>query len=1158
LVGPCGGFSAQYAAMCDYFSLPFREEVAWDVDTIYFSHDSHEMNLQDFEHLDHRDLVCIVSSLEHNTWFTKIRASAGGSGGHAGQGGVGGSGGAKLSSDLCDRILQVVAKSVSLQELHVASIGARWEFAAKLAQAITANPCCALASFDVSCNFVEDKGIAQLSTAVSKMPKGLRHVNLSYCSLTSRGASMFASSLVTNRACALTLTYLNLAGNTMKEESHALCAFLAQPNVIAILDISATDTPLDIMFGALVRGCTTSLTHLNMSRNPFSASKKVKEIPAAFKQFFVGTLVLQYVNMSHCKSFPPEAVKQLLLGLACNENTTNVELNLSNNNLGANGAGVFETCFGDVRCVSRLDLSENIIEAEMAGVMQGVAKNKSLLSLNVSKNMTGVKPKHFPAVIESIVQLVQEEDSQLQKLNLSDCKLKGEMSNVINALGSNQCLQHLDVSGNGIGDSGARLLAKALQINTRLKIINMDRNGITLTGYADIAYALQSNYALRHIPFPTFDLQPFVKTHPERVDSIVHRVQELLQRNASPHRFRNTAQAFRLTQGFLLSSTQQILDRVSAQTQDSLHALKKMNPDVSAGNNTELERAEGLMTDAENSKHLLSALHEVTARRAGEVDTKLKQVSIELSNFLTSHVQHNVDAMIGCADSQCPRVMKQSDARAKTELKRAAQKRCNIPSDFLSTLITDQLGLEIHNKINELNLIIANAISDRVIDEVIESLSGMSKTLVSEVGSLKKKRSLTPDGLLKGRSSSGSMSETASMDETLSAAGSGFGIGGDGTSQKSESCSPLGTPQTSRKKSIQGKKLRPKSVVDKDSPPDLQAFAKATSSPFATTDLDTVPELPSSTALQHLGKARPKRSKRHAPSRGAVVSMQIDKSGVGVGGSGSGGKVDDEEGTLAMFYTPNSSFSPGSTPSGSPMLEEHRNVLHYSRTNQATSKESSREDLTAPERKTTPTPPSLKVASPNLGRRSPIPPPKPAGSADRHKASGLSCLASATTDEDVVAPSGGGLGVKHSPEKRALSPLLHTAISDIFSKSPSATSKHLAAAKPAVADAVSPMIGASPFAPRKASDSSSDLLTKRRSLTQPDESEVKDDSGGMTPDAVMKRHGIRHGGNPDLMAEIKEKRASMAPKAASLSLESAETSPTKNAEKNLFGHVKLR
>jgi hypothetical protein len=74
----------------------------------------------------------------------------------------------------------------------------------------------------------------------------------------------------------------------------------------------------------------------------------------------------------------------------------------------------------------------------------------------------------------------QDEESSIQKLNLSDCKLRNEINNVINALGSNQCLQHLDISGNLMGDVGARLLAKALQINTRLKIINLDRNGISL------------------------------------------------------------------------------------------------------------------------------------------------------------------------------------------------------------------------------------------------------------------------------------------------------------------------------------------------------------------------------------------------------------------------------------------------------------------------------------------------------------------------------------------------------------------------------------------------------------------------------------------------------------------------------------------------------
>ena len=45
-------------------------------------------------------------------------------------------------------------------------------------------------------------------------------------------------------------------------------------------------------------------------------------------------------------------------------------------------------------------------------------------------------PSHF-----SFAFSFQEEESCLQKLNLSDCKLKTDINNMINALGSNQCLQ---------------------------------------------------------------------------------------------------------------------------------------------------------------------------------------------------------------------------------------------------------------------------------------------------------------------------------------------------------------------------------------------------------------------------------------------------------------------------------------------------------------------------------------------------------------------------------------------------------------------------------------------------------------------------------------------------------------------------------------------
>ena len=124
-----------------------------------------------------------------------------------------------------------------------------------------------------------------------------------------------------------------------------------------------------------------------------------------------------------------------------------------------------------------------------------------------------------------------------------------------------------------------------------------------------------------------------------------------------------------------------------------------------------------MIREADNSKHLLSALHENAARRANDVDLKLKQVSSDIGQFIASHVKGNMEAMLNCAEQQCPRVLSHKDGKLAADVRHACQSKCQISPEFLSTLITDQIGQEVHNKVNEINLIIANHISDAVIGE---------------------------------------------------------------------------------------------------------------------------------------------------------------------------------------------------------------------------------------------------------------------------------------------------------------------------------------------------------------------------------------------------------------------------------------------------------
>ncbi|KAK7868710.1 hypothetical protein R5R35_008235 [Gryllus longicercus] len=841
--GPCGGFSTQYACMCDYHGMPYREEVSWDVDTIYLSHDTRELCLRDFDHLDPKDLVPIISALEFNTWFTKLRASS-----------------IKLTHEALDRILHVCRRTVSLEELYLDNLGIKWDFVHKLSIALMANQNTPLHTLDLSNNIIEDKGANHLSSPLARLPKGLVHLNLSHCSLSSKGVNQLAHSLFLNQSMPNTLTYLNLSGNNLKEEINNLCNFLAQPNVIAHLDISGTDTILESIFGALLRGCATNLVHLNVSRNAFS-TKKAKEVPPSFKQFFTSTLSLKHLNISQCK-LPLEALKNLLLGLACNESTADIELDMSSNNLGAQGAHVLESCIHGVRCIGSLDISENTgMDADLASVVTAVSKNKSIRHLAIGRNLAGCKARHVAAVMDAVVQMIQEDDCVLQSLAIPDSKLKGDLYNLINALGSNQCLQTIDISGNLMGDAGARLLAKALQINSRLRTIIYDRNGITLQGYCDIAYALESNYTVRYMPFPVHDIVPCMKTSAERTDTVMRKIQDLLHRNVSPKKYSN-GQAFRLQQGFLLSSTQQMVDRLVVQTQDTIRSLAQQE----SSDTGDINFATGLIQDADNSKQLLPRLQEAVQRReeaaGGPLDTRLRQVADDVHNEAVSCLQGALDAMLRCAEEQCPHVV---DSRLQQEIRRACTSKNHLPAEFVRSAVIEQAGTDIINKINELNLAVAAHVSDRVTDEVIEMLSRTYKSLVGDSG---KKRSSTPDVLrTRSRVSSDSChdpSETYSMADTISQQS-------DQSPMKLEYLN-LATPHLSTKrKSLHGRKLRPKSVVDSveglsadDIPDLLPSLPKS-----AEESLDSVAELPTSSGqqLQHLVKGRPRRAKTRAPSR---------------------------------------------------------------------------------------------------------------------------------------------------------------------------------------------------------------------------------------------------------------------------------------------------
>ncbi|XP_053541605.1 F-actin-uncapping protein LRRC16A isoform X3 [Ictalurus punctatus] len=737
--GPCGAFSRMYWCVCDQMGLPYRAEVQWDVDTIYLTQDTKELNLQDFIHLETRDLMAIVAVLEYNQWFTKISLKD-----------------YKLSTDLCDQILRVVARSSRLEELALENTGLKADFAQKLASALSQNPHSALHTLNLANNSVEDKGIASLSSPLGKLSSGLKHVNLSKNSLSAKGVNILAQSLCSNSSFFNTLKHLDLSGNTLRGDDLAnLWNFLSQPNSLHTLDLSSCDCALDLVCSSLLRGSLKHLSVLNMSKSVLSI-KKGKELPSSFKQFFGSALALNTIVLSGTK-LPPEALKALLLGLACNPNLKEVSLDLSSCELRSAGAQILEGCIAEMPNVSSLDISDNGLDSDLTTLLVWLAKNRSIRQLSLGKNFNNIKSKNLGQVLNNLVLMIQEEESPLSSLSLADSKLKADLSMVLNAVGGNSSLTRLDISGNGMGDMGAKMLAKALQINTKLRTVIWDRNNVSAQGLQDVAAALEKNYTIRFMPVPIMDAAQALKSSPEKTEDALMKMEQYLLRNHETRKYLQE-QAYRLQQGIVTSTTQQMIDRLCVKVQDHLNSLRfsereKVQEDMKA--------AERLVQDARNSKRLLASMYQLrSARRRGRdggedaeggggdgegggaceavespwvapIQDKLQSMAGEVSTVINQQLQSLLVSMVDTAESVCPHVM--HTANLRPSLMRVSEGKMSVPRTFITNTLLEQSAIDIINKISEVKLSVASFLSDRIIDEILESLSHSQRTLAEHL-----------------------------------------------------------------------------------------------------------------------------------------------------------------------------------------------------------------------------------------------------------------------------------------------------------------------------------------------------------------------------------------------------------------------------------------
>ncbi|NWY64774.1 CARL2 protein, partial [Erithacus rubecula] len=733
--GPCGGFSETYAALCDYNGFAFREEIQWDVDNIYHSQDCREFNLLDFSHLESRDVALSVAALSFNLWFTKLSCKD-----------------FRLNQEISEQLLYMLSKSVTLEELVLENSGLKADFVQRMAQALSSHPNSVLHTINLSGNQLEDRGVTAFSRHVEKSPKGLQSLSLARTMLTAKaGMSILCKALTDNKAIGFSLRHLDLSGNPgtlAGDDISNLQSLLCHCHSLSHLSLAGTDCPLDAvtlpsvplhpravrgcstsgssftwltcppwqLFGALVHGSHTSLIHLDLSKNVYS-HKRVKTISPDIKEFFSQACSLRHVSLAGTK-LPADVIRALLQGLADNSHISDLHLDLSSCELRSAGAQVIQDLIPDASSISHLDLSDNGFDPDMVTLVLSIGRSKSIRHVSLGKNFNIKSKEGLLDVLHRIVQLTQEEDCPLQSLSVAESRLKLGTNVLLSALGSNTSLVSLDISGNAMGDTGAKMLAKALQINTKLRTVVWDRNNTTAHGLLEVAQALERNYTLKAMPLPMSDVAQAYRSSPERTEEAVHKLQSCLTRN----QLRQTlpAQTFRLQQGILTTSSEQMVNEICLSVQKHVDILSTC---TGREVETDILCAEEAIRNANLSVSILPLLYEAgnTPYQNGKLQHKLECLTEEASQICSREIQAIMQAVLDTAHGLCPAVVQKSGVR--DQLVNAMSERICLQDHLSLSAVLDQMVTDVFSKLNEIKLSVTAAVADCIVDAVLGDLT---------------------------------------------------------------------------------------------------------------------------------------------------------------------------------------------------------------------------------------------------------------------------------------------------------------------------------------------------------------------------------------------------------------------------------------------------
>jgi len=250
---------------------------------------------------------------------------------------------------------------------------------------------------------------------------------------------------------------------------------------------------------------------------------------------------LNILNVARCSMQPPQAVA-IVSAVASNSNIRGASINLSENELGPNGAHSISQIIVNCNNINSLIMRGCGFKKDgLAKIADALGQNNSLRVIDLSLNFRNGSAPKMLRLMTTLANSIGAHPTLVHLSIAGDYNkftIGKEIEPVIKALEKNPVLEEIDISGNKIGDSLAVLLCDSLKANSRLKFMSWDKNNISIGGWQALLNTLAQNRVLVDVPNPTLDSDRAIKDaknkeqFKERVTTVLDGVEDALKRNA--------------------------------------------------------------------------------------------------------------------------------------------------------------------------------------------------------------------------------------------------------------------------------------------------------------------------------------------------------------------------------------------------------------------------------------------------------------------------------------------------------------------------------------------------------------------------------------------------------------------------------------------------